>query len=141
MLLTKYIPTVRLTGWTLATARLPGLKQEYSTAQLGEAPSSPGPESSTVENTNRPTGNPPAASAIDEAVRKITLNLGFKTEALAAHGVGINEALERQHQLHLGMLLAVRRKAVLDGREAAGYRELMISEALPKYIVKAVRDS
>ncbi|GLI64984.1 hypothetical protein VaNZ11_008409 [Volvox africanus] len=141
MLLTNYIPTVRLTGWTLATARLPGLKREYSTTQPGEAASSPGPERSTVENRNRPSGKPPAASAIDEAVQKITLNLGLKTEALAAHGVGINEAMERQHQLHLGMLLAVRRKAVLDGREVASCRELMISESLSKSMEKADRDS
>ncbi|GIL76105.1 hypothetical protein Vretimale_5732 [Volvox reticuliferus] len=138
MMLMKGILTGHLAGWTLATARLPGLKQEYSTTQLMEATSSPASESSSVGDRNSPTGNPPAASGIDEAVRKITLNLGLKTEALAAHGVGIKEALERQHQLHLGMLLAVRRKAV---REVAGYREVMIMEALRKSVEKADSDS
>ncbi len=71
---------------------------------------------------------------IDEAVRKITINLGLKTEALAAHGVGVTEALERQQQLHLRMLLAVRRKAIREGQEGHENTGLMVSEALRRSI-------
>lgn len=126
-------PTGSFSGRTWAAAQWPAVRRAFSTNDQTEtALPSEGGEFVGRGKAGR-TESAPTASIIDEAVRKITLNLGLKTEVLVAHGIGIQEALHRQHQLHLGMLLAARRKAIRQ-TTIPGTGGIMVSELLRKTI-------
>ncbi|GFR48542.1 hypothetical protein Agub_g10440 [Astrephomene gubernaculifera] len=119
-----------------SVGRLPSTLRAFSAA--ADAPSAAAAEGSSDSGAvpAAPALDALNASAIDEAVGKLQLNLALKTETLVAHGVGETEALKRQQQLHFSMLLAARRKDIREGKEGAQYAGMLVSEALRKSLAK-----